>query len=269
MELESGIAPTKGLKCSWRHSAGWINNSQSAYPATAGASAQCFSTSLSCGWENECWRQWREISQKWQEGHTRKVLPSQHVWSLSPCLVLIAFQDTHEIKMTLITHYFDSSCRNRAMKISYQDGMCTYPRIFLMSLLCSINCDRLQVHANIFFPVKACLDSPGCIKKSSWSLYMLLWKVSEHLILQFNAHTKKSISVCFCFKNSNIYEETSSVSALSWAFWELLYGHVNKSRMSCINPHPPFYASYFKLDFGFSGVSARCNRSINVKLPCS
>lgn len=42
--------------------------------------------------------------------------------SLSPCLVLNAFQDTHEIKMTLMTHYFDSSCRHCAMKFLYQDS---------------------------------------------------------------------------------------------------------------------------------------------------
>lgn len=136
--------------------------------------------SISCGSENE-WCQWREISQKWQQGHTWKVLPSQHVWRPSPCLLLIAFQDTHEIKMTLITHYFDSSCRNRAMKISYQDSMCTYPRIFLMSLLCSINCDRLQVHADISFlwkrvwTVQAALRNPLGVSICSFERFQNIW----------------------------------------------------------------------------------------------
>lgn len=145
--------------------------------------------------------------------------------------------------------------------------MCTYPRIFLMSLLCSINCDRLQVHANISFlwkrvwTVQAALRNPLGVSICSFEKFQNIWF--------FNVmHTlKKSISVCVCFKNLTIYEGTSSVSALSWAFWELLFSHVSKSRMSCtsILIHP----SYFKTDFGFSGVSVRCNRSINVKLPCS
>lgn len=145
--------------------------------------------SISCGWENECWCQWREMSQKWQQGHTWKVLPSQHVWSLSPCLLLIAFQDTHEIKMTLITQYFDSSCRNHAMKISYQDSMCTYPRIFLMSLLCSINCDRLQVHTNISFlwkpvwTVQAALRNPLGVSICSFERFQNIWFT----------HTKKNL----------------------------------------------------------------------------
>lgn len=122
---------------------------------------------VSCGWENECWCQWREISQKWQLSHTCNALPSQHVWSLSPCRVLNAFQDTHEIKMTLMRHYFDSSCRNCAMKFLYKDSTCIYRWIFLMSLLCT------------------CLDSLGCIKLSMWSLFKLLWQLSEHFILHF------------------------------------------------------------------------------------
>lgn len=72
---------------------------------------------VSCGLENECWK----MSQKWELGHTWKVLLSQHAWSVSPCLAFNAFQDTHEIKMTLMTRYFDSSCRNRAMNFLYKD----------------------------------------------------------------------------------------------------------------------------------------------------
>lgn len=145
--------------------------------------------SISCGWENECWRQWREIPQRWQQGHTWKVLLLQHVGRLSPCLCTYCFPGQTWNKNDL-----DNALLRFVLQKSRDENfipgcLCTYPRIFLMSLLCSINCDRLQVHANIFFPVKACLDSPG-IKKSSWSLYMLLWKVSEHLNLQFNAHTK-------------------------------------------------------------------------------
>lgn len=47
--------------------------------------------SISCGWENECWRQWREIPQRWQQGHTWKVLPLQHARRLSPCLYTYCF----------------------------------------------------------------------------------------------------------------------------------------------------------------------------------
>lgn len=68
-----------------------------------------------------------------------------------------------------------------------------------------------------FFPVKAYLDSLGCIKRSTWSLFIFLWQFSEHFILRLNAQTtpppKKIPSIlslnifsrdlkCFCIVSS-------------------------------------------------------------------
>lgn len=147
---------------------------------------------VSRGWENECWCQWREIPQKWQLGHTWNALPSQHVWRLPPCRVLHAFHDTHEIKMTLMTHYVDSSRRNCAIQFLYRDSTCIHGWRFLMSLLCCTNSGRLPDQCQHFLPVKADVDSLGCsVKWSMWSLFMFLWQLSEHFILQYNAKSKK------------------------------------------------------------------------------
>lgn len=67
--------------------------------------------------------------------------------ALSSCVLLrvLSFLERHEIKITLMMHHFDTSCRNRAMKFLWRVSKCTYPRIFLMSLLCSVTSDRLVV----------------------------------------------------------------------------------------------------------------------------
>lgn len=62
-----------------------------------------------------------------------------------------------------------------------------------------------------FLPGKAYLDSPDCIKKSSWSLYMLLWKVSD--IWFFNLmHTQKNLFQSAFASKSLIFMKRRRVS---------------------------------------------------------
>lgn len=153
MELESGTAPTKGLKCSWRHSAGWINNSQSAYRATAGESTQSFSTSVypvpekmnvDVSWEkflkNGSWATHGKFS---HHGMSCALCFPGHTWNKN---------DLDKALLIFSSH---------AMKILYQDSTCTDPRVFLMSLLCSINSDRLQDHRQHIFSCESMSGQSG------------------------------------------------------------------------------------------------------------
>lgn len=108
-------------------------------------------------------------------------------------LLVLAFLERHEIKMALMTHCFDISCRNHAMKFLCHASKCTFPRIFLMSLLCSITSDRacwlLGRHQPLksCFPVRLYPGSRSSIKQTAAPFgvcNILIINVFDHLVIK-------------------------------------------------------------------------------------
>lgn len=117
----------------------------------------------------------------------------------------LAFLERHEIKMTVMTHCFDTCCRNHVMKFLCRASKCTYTRIFLMSLLCFITSWQACWLPGRSRPLKGCfplrlyLCRLGCIKQPlqshavNWApvgvCNILLVKGFEYLVVKLGAQS--------------------------------------------------------------------------------